>query len=275
VSCVSSGCLRFGDDVSAAYAPLYRDTRRWKRRQTGYSGFFNAFICDRIICETQCEANVAVESFLALARSCLNVCSIRYPAFAGLALCASLGIPRGRFQAPGRTHRFGGEIVRKCPRSVRTHQRRLGRGRRCERGTVSYQEPQVGIEPTTARLRIECSTTELLWHNCRWQMADGGWQQLPSAVCLLPSGVECPGSDSNRDALRHHPLKMACLPVSPPGQSQRVHLRILQQRSNTDPPATGATGFEPATSRVTVECSNQTELRPLHLCTLLPRAFAE
>ncbi len=24
-------------------------------------------------------------------------------------------------------------------------------------------EPQVGIEPTTARLRIECSTTELLW----------------------------------------------------------------------------------------------------------------
>ena len=28
------------------------------------------------------------------------------------------------------------------------------------------------------------------------------------------------------------------------------------------PPAAGATGFEPATSRVTVECSNQTELRP-------------
>ena len=187
MSCVSSGCLRFGDDVSAAYAPLYRDTRRWKRRQTGYSGFFNAFICDRIICETQCEANVAVESFLALARSCLNVCSIRYPAFAGLALCASLGIPRGRFQAPGRTHRFGGEIVRKCPRSVRTHQRRLGRGRRCERGTVSYQEPQVGIEPTTARLRIECSTTELLWPNYRRQTAEGRRQLLPSAVCRLPS----------------------------------------------------------------------------------------
>ena len=27
----------------------------------------------------------------------------------------------------------------------------------------------------------------------------------------------CPGTDSNRDALRHHPLKMACLPISPPG----------------------------------------------------------
>src|SRR5215217_4901934 len=28
-------------------------------------------------------------------------------------------------------------------------------------------------------------------------------------------------------------------------------------------PSTGPTGLEPATSRVTVECSNQTELRPL------------
>jgi len=49
------------------------------------------------------------------------------------------------------------------------------------------REPQVGIEPTTARLRIECSTTELLWRNYRRQMAEDGWQQLPSAVCHLPS----------------------------------------------------------------------------------------
>src|SRR5688500_9286048 len=28
---------------------------------------------------------------------------------------------------------------------------------------AGLEEPQVGIEPTTARLRIECSTTELLW----------------------------------------------------------------------------------------------------------------
>jgi hypothetical protein len=49
-----------------------------------------------------------------------------------------------------------------------------------------------------------------------------------SALPLSYSGVEqdehedlrrkCPGADSNRDALRHHPLKMACLPVSPPGR---------------------------------------------------------
>src|SRR5512140_2858018 len=101
-------------------------------------------------------------------------------------------------------------------------------------------EPAVGIEPTTARLRIECSTTELRW-------------QSP-----LYSEPTCPGADSNRDALRHHPLKMACLPVSPPGRL---------------PIATGPTGLEPATSRVTVECSNQTELRPLTQSGLAWRAL--
>src|SRR5690242_17896965 len=31
----------------------------------------------------------------------------------------------------------------------------------------------------------------------------------------------CPGPDSNRDALRHCPLKTACLPVSPPGRREK------------------------------------------------------
>src|SRR5437763_505450 len=31
-------------------------------------------------------------------------------------------------------------------------------------------EPQVGIEPTTARLRIECSTAELLWRVLRYAL---------------------------------------------------------------------------------------------------------
>ena len=56
-------------------------------------------------------------------------------------------------------------------------------------------EPLVGFEPTTARLRIESSTPELQWRD-----------------------VGCPGADSNRDAFRHYPLKIACLPVSPPGR---------------------------------------------------------
>src|SRR5687767_9334354 len=32
----------------------------------------------------------------------------------------------------------------------------------------------------------------------------------------------CPGADSNRDAFRHYPLKIACLPVSPPGRAGQI-----------------------------------------------------
>ena len=72
---------------------------------------------------------------------------------------------------------------------------------------------------------------------------------LPLSYAGGLANLQCPGADSNRDALRHHPLKMACLPISPPGQITFI---------STEP-----TGLEPATSRVTVECSNQTELRLL------------
>jgi len=65
---------------------------------------------------------------------------------------------------------------------------------------VGAGEPLVGLEPTTARLRIGCSTAELQWRD----------DQDPG----------CPGADSNRDAFRHYPLKIACLPVSPPGRGQ-------------------------------------------------------
>ena len=61
-------------------------------------------------------------------------------------------------------------------------------------------EPLVGFEPTTARLRIESSTPELQWRVCS----------------------QCPGADSNRDAFRHYPLKIACLPVSPPGRAAGI-----------------------------------------------------
>ena len=51
--------------------------------------------------------------------------------------------------------------------------------------SLSYREPQVGIEPTTARLRIECSTTELLWRPAH------GDSREQSAICHLPSAI-CP-----------------------------------------------------------------------------------
>ena len=74
---------------------------------------------------------------------------------------------------------------------------------------------------------------------------------------------QCPGADSNRYAFRHHPLKMACLPISPPGQELQLTADCLLLTANYQLlKKTGPTGLEPATSRVTVECSNQTELRP-------------
>jgi hypothetical protein len=102
---------------------------------------------------------------------------------------------------------------------------------------------------------------------------------LPTTESRRPPTADrlCPGTDSNRDALRHHPLKMACLPISPPGPTilhvrraslsaigvQNSQIQKLVTCDNRQLSNTGATGFEPATSRVTVECSNQTELRPL------------
>src|SRR5438132_13212151 len=41
---------------------------------------------------------------------------------------------------------------------------------------------------------------------------------LPLSYAGGLANLQCPGTDSNRDALRHHPLKMACLPISPPGR---------------------------------------------------------
>jgi hypothetical protein len=98
-------------------------------------------------------------------------------------------------------------------------------------------EPQVGIEPTTARLRIECSTTELLWR--KYGMPWLGFE----------------------------PRRLAAPPPQD-GVSTSFTTRAIPSSSTaatpTDTPTTtGATGLEPATSRVTVECSNQTELRPL------------
>src|SRR6476660_2815102 len=89
----------------------------------------------------------------------------------------------------------------------------------------SSTEPQVGIEPTTARLRIECSTPELLW------------RRLLHALARIRTATPCGTTPSRWRVYQFH------------------------HQGNSIP--TGPTGLEPATSRVTVECSNQTELRPL------------
>ena len=113
--------------------------------------------------------------------------------------------------------------------------------RRFVASLLKSKEPQKGIEPLTARLRIECSTTELLW-------------QFPTEVPTLT----CPDADSNRDALRHHPLKMACLPISPPGRPNPFPASCNQSPKLP----TGPTGLEPATSAVTVRHSNRLSYGP-------------
>jgi hypothetical protein len=89
---------------------------------------------------------------------------------------------------------------------------------------VKRPEPLVGFEPTTARLRIECSTPELQWQRT---------SRMPWR------GFE--------------PRRLS----APPPQDG------VSTSFTTRAKTTGPTGLEPATSRVTVECSNQTELRPL------------
>src|SRR5688572_24151990 len=49
-------------------------------------------------------------------------------------------------------------------------------------------------------------------------MSYGGRPAMRGRVERAPDS-RCPGADSNRDAFRHYPLKIACLPVSPPGRA--------------------------------------------------------
>ena len=87
-----------------------------------------------------------------------------------------------------------------------------------------HQEPAVGIEPTTARLRIECSTTEL-----RWRYA------LERTRTATPFGTT--PSRWRVYQFHHQGPAPACI-------------------------VTGLTGIEPATSGVTDRHSNQAELQP-------------
>ncbi len=112
-------------------------------------------------------------------------------------------------------------------------------------------EPQVGIEPTTARLRIECSTPELLWRGNLMPWL--GFEPRRLAAPPPQDGV----STSFTTRARISSIMSGINPPMPMLQpASKPHYEPILP--------TGATGLEPATSRVTVECSNQTELRPLN-----------
>ena len=108
-------------------------------------------------------------------------------------------------------------------------------------------EPLVGFEPTTARLRIECSTPELQWQ----RTSRMPWRGFEPRRLSAPPPQDGVSTSFTTRALYY------------------LHA-FVDERSGTHSPThpltckpTGPTGLEPATSRVTVECSNQAELRPL------------
>ncbi len=138
----------------------------------------------------------------------------------------------------------------------------------CVRRAMSTREPQVGIEPTTARLRIECSTPELLW------------RRLAYALARIRTATPCGTTPSRWRVYQFHHQGLHCqlrfrlvgyrLSANPGTHRLPEAGRKPRNRTPTSAPSmqrsipnTGPTGLEPATSRVTVECSNQTELRPL------------
>ena len=145
--------------------------------------------------------------------------------------------------------------------------RRRSRGPVTKRQTLTAGEPQVGIEPTTARLRIECSTPELLWRGedptcCKPTSTNMPWRGLEPRRLTAPPPQD--GVSTN--------FTTRANPASEEGERMEDETSFILHPS-TFILKTGATGLEPATSRVTVECSNQTELRPqlqLPVLHLLP-----
>ncbi len=102
------------------------------------------------------------------------------------------------------------------------------------RGLPPPPEPAVGIEPTTARLRIGCSTTELRWR----------FQQVPKRG-FEPRRLSAPPPQDG---------------VSTSFTIWALHAALSCGQNSSFP--AGLTGLEPATSGVTVRHSNQLSYSP-------------
>ena len=107
-----------------------------------------------------------------------------------------------------------------------------------------HREPAVGIEPTTARLRIECSTTELRWRSLHRHRCHCTWSPL-HALARTRTATPYGTTPSRWRVYQFH--------------HQGATHAVRQARTATD---TGLTGLEPATSGVTDRHSNQAELQP-------------
>jgi hypothetical protein len=117
-------------------------------------------------------------------------------------------------------------------------------------GTVpagADREPPVGIEPTTARLRIECSTPELRWHPGRSISTSGAegsrTPDLCSAIAALSqlSYGPVPSNPPEADPT----WKLARRPVIGPTKCKRAAgVRITELRPRTFQPLRGQCDLE-------------------------------
>jgi hypothetical protein len=113
--------------------------------------------------------------------------------------------------------------------------KRHRRSRTKYRGPLTNQEPAVGIEPTTARLRIECSTTELRWRY-RDSVAGSGTPE-PSQERRTANPRAAPTIETrSRIVMPWSGLEPLCLAAPPPqdGVSTNFTTRAFQYLTRRD-----------------------------------------
>src|SRR6185437_9874783 len=70
--------------------------------------------------------------------------------------------------------------------------------------TSLLPEPQVGIEPTTARLRIECSTPELLWQSLPLPLSAPPLSSVVNALARTRTATPCGTTPSRWRVYQFH-----------------------------------------------------------------------
>jgi hypothetical protein len=146
----------------------------------------------------------------------------------------------------------------------------------CRCGLLS-REPAVGIEPTTARLRIGCSTTELRWRAVDLLTVERGsnmpWRGLEPRRLSAPPPQDGVSTNFTTRAFTGESGMGNRESKEPRHAREARHWRVVIFRLRFPIPysrfplvPTGLTGLEPATSGVTDRHSNQAELQPqLHI----------
>ncbi len=124
----------------------------------------------------------------------------------------------------------------------------------------------------TARLRIVCSTTELLWRippiALHGRLAQQN-RRIHKYFHFTRDPIAPLKQQKRMPSRGLEPRRLSALPpqssvsTNSTTRANNISTALPLQLHLNETPSTGATGLEPATSRVTVECSNQTELRPL------------